>query len=381
MASIGIEQVTKVYDDGFEAVKDVSIDVADGEFMVLVGPSGCGKTTLLRMVAGLEQATDGTVSIGDAIVNEVDPRDRDIAMVFQNYALYPNMTVAQNIGFALRLRRLPKDEIGRRVGSAAQVLSLGDYLDRKPSQLSGGQRQRVAMGRAIVREPKAFLMDEPLSNLDAKLRVQMRAEVARVQRKLGVATLYVTHDQVEAMTMGDRVTVMRDGCVQQCDSPQELYDHPANMFVAGFIGSPAMNLYRARIADDVAAVLIGGQRLRLPERLRLQRPQLVASAGRDVIVGVRPEHISVVTGDEVDGLDAEVTLIEALGSEALVHFTIDAQRVLPEDASGELSELGARGEGVARVGPRAPVAVGDRARLAVDVESLHFFDASTGKAI
>jgi multiple sugar transport system ATP-binding protein len=381
MASIGIEQVTKVYDDGFEAVADVSIEVADGEFMVLVGPSGCGKTTLLRMVAGLEHATNGTVAIGDTIVNDVDPRDRDIAMVFQNYALYPNMTVAENIGFALRLRRLPREEIGERVAAAARVLSLGDYLDRKPSQLSGGQRQRVAMGRAIVREPKAFLMDEPLSNLDAKLRVQMRAEVARVQRRLGVATLYVTHDQVEAMTMGDRVTVMRAGRVQQCATPQELYDRPANMFVAGFIGSPAMNLYRAVIAAGAESVRIGSQDIALPERLRLRCPQLLALAEQEVVVGLRPEHLPIAADATGSTLEGEVTLIEALGSELLVHFTIDARRVLPEDVAGELEELGDRGEGIARVAPRSPVAVGDRARFAVEPESLHFFDPADGRAL
>ncbi len=264
MAAITLEHVTKIYPNGFEAVHKLSLDVADGEFMVLVGPSGCGKTTALRMVAGLEDITDGTLHIGDRVMNEVSPRDRDIAMVFQNYALYPHMTVAENIGFALKLRKLPKSEIKRKVEEAASLLGLTESLDRKPGQLSGGQRQRVAMGRAIVREPSAFLMDEPLSNLDAKLRVQMRAEVARIQRRLGVATLYVTHDQVEAMTMGDRVAVISAGVLQQCDVPQALYDHPSNLFVASFLGSPGMNLFEGSVGEDAAYVLIGAQRVDLP---------------------------------------------------------------------------------------------------------------------
>src|SRR5579864_9349045 len=264
MATIDLEQINKVYSNGFHAVRDLDLDVRDGEFMVLVGPSGCGKTTALRMVAGLEDITSGTLRIGGKPVNDVTPKDRDIAMVFQNYALYPHMTVAENIGFALQLRKLPKAEIAAKVNDTAEILGLTEWLKRKPGQLSGGQRQRVAMGRAIVREPSVFLMDEPLSNLDAKLRVQMRAEVARIQRRVGVATLYVTHDQVEAMTMGDRVAVLRAGVLQQCDSPQTLYDSPKNLFVAGFMGSPAMNLFEATIGEGASSALIGSQRIDVP---------------------------------------------------------------------------------------------------------------------
>src|SRR5580692_868010 len=254
MAPITLEKVTKVYPNGFEAVHQLELDVADGEFMVLVGPSGCGKTTALRMVAGLEDITDGTIEVGGRVVNDLSPRERDMAMVFQNYALYPNMTVADNIGFSLSLQKMPKAERRAKVEEAARVLGLSEHLDRKPAQLSGGQRQRVAMGRAIVRSPAAFLMDEPLSNLDAKLRVHMRAEVARIQRRLAVATLYVTHDQTEAMTMGDRVAVLRTGTLQQCDAPQVLYDWPVNLFVAAFIGSPSMNLFEGQLNDDASAV-------------------------------------------------------------------------------------------------------------------------------
>src|SRR5579863_3689984 len=264
MATVDLEQVNKVYENGFHAVKDLSLDVREGEFMVLVGPSGCGKTTALRMVAGLEDITSGVLKIGGKVANDESPKERDIAMVFQNYALYPHMTVADNIGFALKLRKLPKTEIQAKVNDAAEILGLTDWLGRKPAQLSGGQRQRVAMGRAIVREPSVFLMDEPLSNLDAKLRVQMRAEVARVQKRIGVATLYVTHDQTEAMTMGDRVTVLRAGRLQQSDDPQVLYDRPANLFVAAFIGSPAMNLYRAQLGEGATELALGSQRIRLP---------------------------------------------------------------------------------------------------------------------
>ncbi len=265
MAPITLEKVTKVYPNGFEAVHELSLDVADGEFMVLVGPSGCGKTTALRMVAGLEEITEGQVSIGGRVVNDISPKDRDIALVFPNYALYPHMTVAENIGFALKLRGLPKSQIRKKVKDTAELLGLTEWIDRKPGQLSGGQRQRVAMGRAIVREPSVFLMDEPLSNLDAKLRVQMRSEVSRIQRRVGVATLYVTHDQVEAMTMGDRVAVMSAGVLQQCDDPQTLYDHPCNLFVAGFMGSPAMNLFEATVGEGAGSVLIGSQRIALDE--------------------------------------------------------------------------------------------------------------------
>ncbi|MGA0789369.1 MAG: ABC transporter ATP-binding protein, partial [Ilumatobacteraceae bacterium] len=290
MATVSLENVNKVYDNGFQAIHDLSLDINDGEFLVLVGPSGCGKSTALRMIAGLEQITSGEMRIGDRVVNEVEPKDRDIAMVFQNYALYPHMTVFDNIGFALKLAKVPKEEIEQRVRRAAEILELTTYLDRKPGQLSGGQRQRVAMGRAIVRQPAAFLMDEPLSNLDAKLRVQMRAEIASLQRNLGVTTFYVTHDQVEAMTMGDRVAVIKDGVLQQVDTPQNLYDRPENVFVAAFIGSPSMNLYEGRIevAGDRITATIGSQTVTLSDAIAAQRPALRGYDGRQVIVGIRP---------------------------------------------------------------------------------------------
>ncbi|MHB2000094.1 MAG: ABC transporter ATP-binding protein, partial [Solirubrobacteraceae bacterium] len=330
MATITLEHVSKVYPNGAEAVTDLNLQVADGEFMILVGPSGCGKTTALRMVAGLEDITDGTIEVGGKVVNDLSPRDRDIAMVFQNYALYPHMTVAENIGFALSLRKLDKAQVNAKVREAAEILGLTEHLKRKPAQLSGGQRQRVAMGRAIVREPAAFLMDEPLSNLDAKLRVQMRAEVSRIQRRVGVATLYVTHDQTEAMTMGDRVAVMRSGRLQQCDAPQELYDRPANLFVAAFIGSPAMNLYNATLSADGATLNLGEQRLQLPQQLRSEAT-IGARRGKDVVVGIRPEDLAdaAVNGGDGSGrqLTGTVDLIEALGAEKLVHFHIDASRL------------------------------------------------------
>src|SRR3984957_11879478 len=284
MATVSLEGINKVYENGFHAVKDLSLDIADGEFMVLVGPSGCGKTTALRMVAGLEDITSGILRIGGKEANDETPKERDIAMVFQNYALYPHMTVAQNIGFALKLRKLPKDQLNAKVKEAADILGLTDWLDRKPGQLSGGQRQRVAMGRAIVREPSVFLMDEPLSNLDAKLRVQMRAEVSRIQRRIGVATVYVTHDQVEAMTMGDRVAVMRSGHLQQVDNPQYLYDHPNNLFVAAFIGSPSMNLYEATMTDGADGIRLGSQEVPLPTVCREAHPGMVKLAGKKIVV-------------------------------------------------------------------------------------------------
>ena len=381
MAPIAIEQVTKIYPDGFRAIESLDLSVADGEFMVLVGPSGCGKTTALRMIAGLEEITDGIVRIGDRVVNDVQAKDRDVAMVFQNYALYPHMTVAENIGFALTQRKMAKDEIARRVRDAATILGLGGYLERKPGQLSGGQRQRVAMGRAIVREPRAFLMDEPLSNLDAKLRVQMRAEVTRIQRRVGVATLYVTHDQVEAMTMGDRVAVLRDGVLQQCDEPQSLYDAPANMFVAAFMGSPPMNLFEARLGDDATGVFLGSQRLDLGD-LPDTRPGLRRYTNRRITLGVRAEDLTL---DAEGPLSAQVDLVEALGSDLLVHFTTDAtsvevDAVLDEDA--ELGEPILVGEShVARLAPRARVRPGDRVRFSAEADRLHFFDATSGAAI
>jgi multiple sugar transport system ATP-binding protein len=381
VARVEFDHVTKVYPNGFKAVDDVSLDVGDGEFMVLVGPSGCGKTTLLRMVAGLEDVTGGSLRIGDRVVNDVSPKDRDIAMVFQNYALYPHMSVAQNIGFALRLRKVPKAEIDRRVREAAKILGLSEWLDRKPAQLSGGQRQRVAMGRAMVREPAVFLMDEPLSNLDAKLRVQMRAEVSRIQRRLGVATVYVTHDQVEAMTMGDRVAVMHGGVLQQVDDPQTLYDRPVNMFVAAFIGSPAMNLFDATLETGADAVRLGSQRIELPAAVRIARPGLRAYAGRPVVIGLRPEHLPAARGPEIGcTIEADVDLVEALGNELQVHFTIDAKRVLAEGAAEE-EEVIHSGEGVARVDPRAPVKPGARAVFEVDTERMQFFDVKSGLAI
>ncbi|MHB1929468.1 MAG: ABC transporter ATP-binding protein [Acidimicrobiales bacterium] len=385
MAKIDLEHVVKVYPNGFRAVKDVSLEVVDGEFMVLVGPSGCGKTTLLRMIAGLEDITGGALRIGGRVVNDVTPKDRDIAMVFQNYALYPHMSVAENIGFALRLRKVRKAEIDRRVREAAKILGLTEWLERKPGQLSGGQRQRVAMGRAMVREPAVFLMDEPLSNLDAKLRVQMRAEVSRIQRRLGVATVYVTHDQVEAMTMGDRVAVMHDGMLQQCDEPQTLYDRPVNLFVAAFIGSPAMNLYEATLEPGATGLRLGSQRIELPDAVRIARPGLVAHSGRLVVIGLRPEHLPAATMGAAAGcmLEGDVDLVEALGNELQVHFTIDAKRVLAEGAGDEEEDgLTIRGgEGVARVDPRANVKPGSRAGFQVDTERMQFFDAESGLAI
>jgi multiple sugar transport system ATP-binding protein len=383
MATVSLEGINKVYENGFHAVKDLSVDIADGEFMVLVGPSGCGKTTALRMVAGLEDITSGVLRIGGKEANDETPKERDIAMVFQNYALYPHMTVAQNIGFALKLRKLPKDQLDAKVKQAAEILGLTDWLDRKPGQLSGGQRQRVAMGRAIVREPSVFLMDEPLSNLDAKLRVQMRAEVARIQRRIGVATIYVTHDQVEAMTMGDRVTVLRAGVLQQVDTPQNLYDNPDNIFVAAFIGSPAQNLYDATLTEGARSLKLGSQDVPLPDAVRVKRPALAAYANKEVVIGMRPEHLPAAKpGDTGSTLVGDVDLIEALGSELVVHFTIDAHRVIAEGAleKDEAEAVGA-GEGVARIEAKNPVKVGDRMTFAIDIEDMQFFDPKTGLAI
>ena len=383
MATVSLEGINKVYENGFHAVKDLSVDIADGEFMVLVGPSGCGKTTALRMVAGLEDITSGILRIGGKEANDETPKERDIAMVFQNYALYPHMTVAQNIGFALKLRKLPKDQLDAKVKQAAEILGLTDWLDRKPGQLSGGQRQRVAMGRAIVREPSVFLMDEPLSNLDAKLRVQMRAEVARIQRRIGVATIYVTHDQVEAMTMGDRVTVLRAGELQQVDTPQNLYDNPDNIFVAAFIGSPAQNLYDATLSEGARSLKLGSQDIPLPDAVRVKRPGLAAFANKEVVIGMRPEHLPAAKpGETGSTLVGDVDLIEALGSELVVHFTIDAHRVIAEGAveKDEAEALGS-GEGVARVDAKNPVKVGDRMTFAIDIEDMQFFDPKTGLAI
>ena len=382
MASIELEAINKVYPNGFHAVHDLSLNVADGEFMVLVGPSGCGKTTALRMVAGLEEITSGALRIGDESVATRPPRERDIAMVFQNYALYPHMTVRENIGFALSLRHRSKAESEQKVREAAEILGLTDSLDRKPAQLSGGQRQRVAMGRAIVREPSAFLMDEPLSNLDAKLRVQMRAEVLRIQKRLNVSTMYVTHDQTEAMTMGDRVAVLNAGVLQQCDHPQVLYDRPDNLFVAGFMGSPAMNLYEATLDDDLTALRLGTQSVALPTGLGEERPGLRAYGQRSVIVGIRPEELTVAPEqDGAGGMLVDVELVEALGSELLVHYTVDARRVHAHEDADEQELADIVGSGIARVPARTPVAVGDRIRLQLSGDGLHFFDQETGRAV
>jgi multiple sugar transport system ATP-binding protein len=383
MATVSLEQVNKVYSNGFHAVQDLDLDVRDGEFMVLVGPSGCGKTTALRMVAGLEDISSGTLSIGGKPVNDVTPKDRDIAMVFQNYALYPHMTVAENIGFALTMRKVPKPKIQAKVKETAEILGLTEWLNRKPSQLSGGQRQRVAMGRAIVREPSVFLMDEPLSNLDAKLRVQMRAEVQRIQRRIAVATMYVTHDQVEAMTMGDRVAVMRSGVLQQVDHPQHLYDRPDNLFVAAFIGSPAMNLYEAAVTEGARSFRLGSQDIELSASVLAAHPGLAAYAGHKVVVGLRPEHLpAAVNGAAGPVLVGDVDLVEALGSELMVHFTIDARRVRAEGTtSADEEAVTESGEGVARVDPASPVKVGERATFAIKTDGVQFFAPDSGSAI
>ncbi|HEX6231280.1 MAG TPA: sn-glycerol-3-phosphate ABC transporter ATP-binding protein UgpC [Actinomycetota bacterium] len=401
MAEIVMDNVTKVYPGGtVAAVADLDLDIADGEFIVLVGPSGCGKTTALRMVAGLEAITQGTIRIGDKVVNDVPPKERDIAMVFQNYALYPHMTVFDNMAFGLKLRKIAKEEIDRRVREAAGILGLEEFLERKPKALSGGQRQRVAMGRAIVREPKAFLMDEPLSNLDAKLRVQMRSEIARIQNELGTTTLYVTHDQVEAMTMGDRVAVIRKGLLQQVETPQFLYDHPVNLFVAGFIGSPAMNMVEASLSrsDGSVAVEFGGHRLGLPDEVVASRPDLKGYEGKRVILGLRPEDMEdaslVPDAPEDRRIRANVELREALGADILVHFKVKAPIVMTEDVKELAGDVGQealeaaeksaqRGESIflARLNPRTGAREGEAIELVVDVGRLHFFDPDTGEGV
>jgi multiple sugar transport system ATP-binding protein len=394
MAEVAFDDVAKVYPDGTRAVYDFDLTIGDGEFMVLVGPSGCGKTTALRMVAGLEEISAGTLRIGDRIVNNVPSRDRDIAMVFQSYALYPHLNVYENIAFGLKLRGTKKDEIDRRVQEAARVLGLGDYLKRKPRALSGGQRQRVAMGRAIVREPSAFLMDEPLSNLDAKLRVQMRAEISELQHSLGVTTLYVTHDQVEAMTMGDRVAVMRKGVLQQVDEPQVLYDRPVNLFVGGFIGSPAMNMLDATLEREngTLVAVAGGQRVPLSGETLSQRPGLVRFEGRPVVLGIRPEDLddASLAADELPRLKGTVRLREALGSEVMIHLEVDA-RAAETDETRELAsdrgeEGGTRADSakavvVGRFSPRTTVREGKEVEAAVETRALHFFDPETGLGI
>jgi multiple sugar transport system ATP-binding protein len=400
MSEIVMEDVTKVYSDGTTAVSDLDLNIADGEFIVLVGPSGCGKTTALRMVAGLESISGGTIRIGDRVVNAVPPKERDIAMVFQNYALYPHMSVYDNMAFGLKLRKVAKQEIDRRVKEAAGILGLSEFLQRKPKALSGGQRQRVAMGRAIVREPKAFLMDEPLSNLDAKLRVQMRSEIARIQHELGVTTIYVTHDQTEAMTMGDRVAVIRKGILQQVDTPQFLYDHPYNLFVAGFIGSPAMNLVEAKLAREGGAgtVEFGGIRLGVPEQVFRARPALGGYEGKNVIIGLRPEDMEdaafVSDAPQERRIRSGVNLVEALGADVLIHFSVQAPEVITEDVRELAHDVGAEalqaveerakaGEStfLARLNPRTEARQGESVELVVDVSRLHFFDPETGLGI
>jgi multiple sugar transport system ATP-binding protein len=397
VAEVVFDDVTKVYSDGTKAVDALALDIADGEFMVLVGPSGCGKTTALRMVAGLEDISSGFVRIGERVVNHVPSRDRDIAMVFQSYALYPHLSVYDNIAFGLKVQKLQKAEIDRRVRSAAHTLGLEQFLKRKPRALSGGQRQRVAMGRAIVREPAAFLMDEPLSNLDAKLRVQMRAEVSRLQHDLGTTTIYVTHDQVEAMTMGDRVAVMRKGELQQVAEPQTLYDRPVNLFVGGFIGSPAMNMLEATIlrANGGLAVDVGQQRLALDGGVLETHPALQRYEGKSVILGIRPEDLEEASlAPDVPAnrrLRGVVELREALGSELMVHFRVEGTRAaLTEDVkelardADEAAELEPTEEHALLVGrfqARAQVEQGAPIEVAVDVRSLHFFDPDTSQGI
>ena len=395
MSKIALEGITKRYQDGTTAVRSLDLSIADGELMVLVGPSGCGKTTALRMVAGLEEITEGTILIDGHPVNDMEPRDRDIAMVFQSYALYPHLTVRDNMAFSLKYRKTPKPEIRRRVEEAARILELDELLSRKPRQLSGGQRQRVAMGRAIVRQPRAFLMDEPLSNLDAKLRVQMRAEIAKLQRSLGVTTIYVTHDQTEAMTLGSRVAVLRHGVLQQAASPQVLYRRPANLFVAGFIGSPAMNLIEATLerADGGPEVIFGTHRLRVPESVVREHPDLEKYLGRKVVVGIRPEHLEdaalVPDGRPESVLDVSVELREELGAEVNAHCTVGVPPLQvaavaigdSEPDAAEIEEVPQIPAIIARLDPRTGIREGERARIHVDLDSLHFFDPDTGNSL
>jgi multiple sugar transport system ATP-binding protein len=385
MATIKLQDVTKRYPDGFEAVKHMDLTIPDGEFVILVGPSGCGKSTALRMIAGLEDITEGELYIGDEVVNDRTPKDRDIAMVFQNYALYPHMSVRDNMGFALKLAKVDKAEINKRVEEAARILDLEQHLDRKPANLSGGQRQRVAMGRAIVRDPSVFLMDEPLSNLDAKLRVQMRAEVSRIQDRLGTTTVYVTHDQTEAMTLGDRVAVMRAGVLQQVGAPQELYENPVNLFVAGFIGSPAMNFMPAQVeGDNVKLPMADARASGLGDG---------ATGGKGLIAGIRPEHFedAALVGEKRGQgatFRARVDLIESMGSELYVHFSVEHAGIESEElaelaADAGTAEVPSAGEGkiVARLDPASRVRQGEEAELWVDTSRIHFFDAATGGRI
>jgi len=391
MAEIQLNHVWKRYPDGFEAVKDMNLEVADGEFIILVGPSGCGKSTALRMIAGLEEISEGELVIDGETVNELGPRERDIAMVFQNYALYPHMTVRENMGFALKLAKTPEEEITKKVEEAAQILDLTQHLDRKPANLSGGQRQRVAMGRAIVRDPKSFLMDEPLSNLDAKLRVQMRTEVARIQARLGTTTVYVTHDQTEAMTLGDRVAVMRAGVIQQVDTPRNLYDSPKNLFVAGFIGSPSMNFLPARLEGDTIKLPFGD--VPLPDRLR-QRME-GGNGARDVIAGIRPEHFedAQVAGEGHPGtrFRAKVAVVESMGAELYVYFDVESGPAvsdhlteLAKDAGMEDLPSHGDDEGtqvVARLDPASTAHAGAEVDLVLETDEIKLFDPSSGQSL
>jgi multiple sugar transport system ATP-binding protein len=393
VAEIELERLSKVYPDGTRAVTELDLQIGDGEFAVLVGPSGCGKTTALRMVAGLEPITDGAVRIGGRVVNNLPPKNRDVAMVFQNYALYPHMTAYRNMAFGLKLRKVEKSEIDRRVKDAARILGLQEVLRKRPRTLSGGQRQRVAMGRAIVREPQAFLMDEPLSNLDAKLRVEMRAEIARIQRDLGVTTIYVTHDQIEAMTLGDRVAVMRDGVLQQFARPQELYDEPVNLFVAEFIGSPAMNLVGADLSRDDGRIVaqVGDHRLAIEDDLLAARPALREFVDRRVILGIRPEDFEFATDDSQDRrISAVVDIREDMGSEVFVHFGVAGPPVRGEDVKAAvgaeaLEATAAQAEKgsmfVARLGRGTGLREGDRVQLAIVAGRMHFFDPQTSLGI
>ena len=398
MAKVVFEDVNKIYPDGTQAVFDLNLEIEDEEFVILVGPSGCGKSTALRMVAGLEDISSGKLSIGDRVVNDLTPKERDIAMVFQSYALYPHMSVADNMGFALKLAKVPKDDIEKRVNEAADILGLTDYLARKPKALSGGQRQRVAMGRAIVRSPQAFLMDEPLSNLDAKLRVQMRAEIAAIQDRLGVTTVYVTHDQVEAMTMGDRVAVLKAGHLMQVDAPQKLYDAPDNLFVAGFIGSPSMNLAEATLRKRDGQVFVeldGGETtMRVDEQALDKYPKAAEHDGGKVAIGMRPEHFA--TADEV-GPDQvwngrEIALVEMLGAEMLVHFKTTSPPIVSDDMREAIDDeeafedLKRQAESggqtfTARFAPGTPPKVGEHKDLGFRTEHLHFFDHESGQAL
>jgi multiple sugar transport system ATP-binding protein len=393
VATIELEALTKVYGDGTRAVHELDLEIDDGEFVVFVGPSGCGKTSALRMIAGLEDISGGTVRVGGEVVNDLPPKARDIAMIFQNYALYPHMNVAENMGFGLKMRGVDRAEVRRRVESAARVLGLSEVLGKRPRHLSGGQRQRVAMGRAIVREPQAFLMDEPLSNLDAKLRVQMRAEIARIQRDLQVTTIYVTHDQSEAMTLGDRVCVLRGGLLQQVDRPQVLYDTPANLFVAGFIGSPAMNLVEAELAEREGrlSVTFGPHTLAIPPEIAAARPALAEYAGRRVALGIRPEDLEDAEAAEGSRLDVTVDIKEDMGAEVYLHFAVDAPPVTAEELREIVGDeaLAAADEQthhhgspfIARVARGTSAREREAVRLAVDTRRLHFFDLETGAGI